>query len=176
MSTPFVGQILAVAFPFTPVGWLPCSGGLYPISQYQALFQLIGTTYGGDGVSNFAVPNLAGRTLINIGQGQGLSPYVPGQVVGSEQVTLTANQTVAHTHSLIFSTSGGSTNNPTSGYAVGAANTTQVNVYTSGTANSALNAGSIVPGGGGNQPHENRQPYLTINYIIAYQGVYPTQG
>lgn len=177
MAQPFVGQIIAVAFSYTPSGWLPCQGGLYPISQYQTLYTLLGTTYGGDGINTFGVPNLSGRTPLNYGQGQGLSAYVTGQQIGGESVTLTSNQMPPHNHTLNFSTSLATTVTPSAGQAVATLpGTAAVNIYATAAPNSALNAGSIVAGGGGSQPHENRQPFLVINYIIAHSGVFPSQN
>jgi microcystin-dependent protein len=112
LSQPFVGQILAVVFPFAPIGWLLCQGQLVSISEYQALYTLIGTTYGGDGNSTFAVPNLCGRTPVNQGAGIGLSTRVIGQVVGTEDITLTAGQTAAHSHTLNFSNNTDATATP----------------------------------------------------------------
>lgn len=105
MATPFVGQIISVGFNFAPLGWFPCDGRTLQISEYQLLYQIIGTTYGGGGVTDFALPNLNGRVPLGIGQGQGqgLSNYVPGQIAGTESVTLLGNNTPPHTHTISFS-------------------------------------------------------------------------
>jgi microcystin-dependent protein len=100
MSEPYLGQVIAVGFNFAPVNWALCQGQLLPISQYTALFQLLGTTYGGDGVSTFGLPDLRGRAALGMGQGSGLQSYVLGQLGGVESVTLTANQFAGHTHAL----------------------------------------------------------------------------
>ena len=179
MAQPFVGQILAVGFKFAPAGWFLCDGSLKPISQYEALYSLLGTTYGGDGVQTFAVPDLRGRTPLHFGNGQGLSPYVQGQLLGSEQVSLLANHAAAHNHGLVGSANNATATTPASGMALATAATTQVSVYatTSPTppATSALSGASIgsTPAP---VPHENRQPYLVVNYIIAFNGVFPSRN
>jgi len=175
MAQPFVGQILAVGFNFAPVGWLLCNGQTLPIAQYQVLFQLIGTTYGGDGVNTFALPNLSGRVPVNQGQGPGLSPYVLGQIAGSDSVTLIANQVGAHSHSLWASAQAGSTATP--GTTVALAQNAQplVDIYSAAAPNTTM-AGSSIGNAGGSQPHENRQPLLAINYIIAFEGIFPSQN
>jgi microcystin-dependent protein len=175
MSQPFVGQIIAVGFNFAPDGWLPCNGQLLPISQYDVLFNLIGTTYGGDGQTNFALPNLNGRVAVNQGAGPGLSNYVIGQQGGSESVTLTAGQNGGHAHLLRASSQTGSTNVPGTTVALAQSGQTLVDMYGTGATNTTLSGASIGLAGG-NQPHENRQPFLTINYIIAWAGIYPSQG
>jgi microcystin-dependent protein len=178
MTQPFVGQILAVGFKFAPAGWFLCDGSLKPIAKYETLYDLIGTTYGGDGVNTFAVPDLRGRTPLHFGTGQGLSPYIQGQQLGSEQVTLLGNHTAAHNHGLIGSANNATATTPAAGMALATATATQVSVYATTTplpATSALSAGSI-----GNTPapvpHENRQSYLVVNYIIAHVGVFPNRN
>jgi microcystin-dependent protein len=175
MAQPFIGQVIAVGFPFAPDGWLPCDGRLVSIAQYTALYQLIGTTYGGDGQATFALPNLSGRVALDQGQGPGLSPRVIGQVGGSEVVSLSSNQVGAHSHGLIASSKVGSSNTPGTATALAQNAQTLVNAYSSAAANTSLTAASIGPAGTG-QPHENRQPFLAINYVIAWQGAYPTQS
>jgi microcystin-dependent protein len=175
MSQPYVGQIIAVGFSFAPAGWLACNGQLIPISQYEVLFQLIGTTYGGDGQTTFALPNLCGRAVINQGQGQGLSNYVIGQQSGTEQVALTANQVGSHSHALMASTQTGSTNTPSSSVALAQNAQTLVNEFSTAAPTTTL-APSSISVSGSSVPHENRQPYLAINYIIAYEGVFPSRG
>jgi len=175
MSQPFVGQIISVGFTFAPVGWQLCDGSLLPIDQYQALYTLIGTTYGGDGVNNFGVPDLRGRAPLGVGQGTGLPPYVQGQRAGSESVTLIANQIGAHSHNLNASTTNGSAINPGTTLALGQNPVSQVPVYGPPPSTTSL-APTAIGNAGGSVPHENRQPYLTISYIIALYGVFPTQG
>ncbi|HET7881837.1 MAG TPA: tail fiber protein [Acetobacteraceae bacterium] len=175
MAQPYVGQILAVGFNFAPVGWLLCNGQTLPISQYQVLFALIGTTYGGDGVNTFALPNLCGRVAVNQGQGPGLSAYVLGQNAGTESVTLTTGQVGAHGHPLRASSQTGTTATPSSSVALAQNAQSLVNLYGTVTANTTLQPGSIGVSGG-SQSHENRQPALTINYIIAFEGIFPSQN
>jgi microcystin-dependent protein len=175
MAQPFVGQILAVGFNFAPNGWFLCQGQLVPIAQYDALYNLIGTTYGGDGTSTFALPNLCGRVVINQGQGPKLSNYLLGQISGSENVTLVANQNGAHSHGLLASSKTGTTITPGATTALAQNDQALADMYSTAATNTSLAPGSIGPAGG-SQPHENRQPFMTLNYIIAWAGVYPSQG
>lgn len=174
---PYVGQVIAVGFTFAPVGWLSCNGQQVPISGYEVLFNLIGTTYGGNGTTTFGLPDLRGRTPLCTGQGSGLSPYVLGQMAGAEAVTLTANQVGSHNHALQASAQGGTVSVPTTGTAIGQGSQAALNIYAAPPASTTLNARSIGnPIGSLNIAHENRQPYLAVNYIIAYEGVYPPQS
>jgi len=170
---PFIGQIEVFGFNFAPKGWAQCNGQLLPISQYSALFSLLGVTYGGDGRTTFGLPDLRGRVAINQGQGPGLSTYTIGQAAGAETVTLTTLQIPAHTHTAVLrGNSEGATSNEPSNKSLGAgANIFNTNPPESGE---ALNASSIqVAPTGGSLPHNNMQPYLTINYCIALEGVFP---
>lgn len=169
MATPFIGLIQAFAFNFPPVGWVLCNGQLLQIAQYDALYSLIGTTYGGDGISTFGVPDLRGRSPLCIGQGAGLSNYVLGQMSGTESVTLQLSQLPAHNHTLLATTAAASTNNPT-GAALASAE-----IWTDVAVDSNM-ANSVVQNTGGSQPHENRQPSLVINFCMATDGIYPSQG
>ncbi|MDR3537743.1 MAG: tail fiber protein [Acetobacteraceae bacterium] len=174
---PFVGQVISVGFNFAPIGWLACNGQLVPISEYEVLFNLIGTTYGGNGTTNFGVPDLRGRTPLCMGQAAGLSTYVLGQMAGAESVTLTANQIGSHNHTLLASAQAAAVSVPTTSTALGIGSQTALNLYAVPPASTTLNGGSIgSPVGAGNLPHENRQPYLAVNYIIAYAGVFPSQS
>lgn len=187
MSEPYLGQIIAVGFSFAPVGWFLCDGKLLPISQYDALYQLLGTQYGGDGITTFGLPNLNGRAPLGAGQGRGLSNYVQGQVMGSETVTLTGANTPPHTHTIAFSATAAAAASPkpvppaTAPLTVGANSQSVLKngLYSSlGSglrANVGLKKGQIKPVIGG-QPHENRQPYVVLNYIIAWAGIYPSQN
>ena len=175
MAQPYVGQIISVGFNFAPVGWQLCDGSLLAISQYDALYNLLGTTYGGNGTTTFAVPDLRGRAPLCMGQGAGLPNYIQGQIAGSESVTLIANQVGAHSHNLLASTNNGSATNPTSSLALGQNPVQTVPVYGPSSTNVSL-AGSSIGNSTGGIPHENRQPYLTINYIISLFGTYPTQS
>ena len=176
MSQPYIGQILAVGFNFAPVDWHICDGTLLSISDYSPLFNLIGTTYGGNGTTNFALPDLRSRTAIHQGTGPGLSPYVLGQAGGTESVSVNATQTPGHSHTLNTSSKPAGASVP--GSSVALASVTSPTPYiappTSGII--SLLPASIGPYPGGSQPHENRQPFLAINYIIALYGVYPSQG
>lgn len=171
-ATPYLGSICMVGFNFAPIGWALCNGQLLPISQYDALFALIGTTYGGDGQNTFALPNLQGRFPIHRGLGPGLPQYTLGESGGQESVTLTLNQIPVHNHTLAVNTNGGSSDNPTGNYM--ASNSEGIK-YFSSSAGSSANAGSIGITGG-SQPHNNMPPYLCVNFIIAIEGIYPPQN
>jgi microcystin-dependent protein len=189
----FLSTILIWPPNFAPNWWALCAGQLLSISQNTALFSLLGTTYGGDGVSTFALPDLRSRIPIGAGQGLGLSPYIVGQNGGVENVTLTVGSLAAHTHTATPSglsaavratTSGGTTNQPSPSVTLAApvdAGRNPLNIYSTATPNQSLASGSVtgsvsVALTGGGQPHENRQPYLSVNYIIALQGIYPSRG
>lgn len=175
---PFIAQITLFAGNFAPRGWAFCNGQVLSIAQNTALFSLVGTTYGGNGQTTFALPDLRGRVPIHPGQGPGLSTYSLGQVAGSETVTLTTNQIPAHTHNLMGSTANGSAPSP-AGNALAQsydANTlNNVDTYAAGPATSALHPSSI-SATGSSQPHSNIQPYTCINYIIALEGVFPSRN
>ncbi len=169
MSNPYVGQLLLVPYNFAPAGWMFCQGQLLPISEYDVLFNLIGTTYGGDGQSTFALPDLRGRTAIGVGQSSGTSNYVQGQVQGVETVTLTLNQMPSHSHPMGASGTAFNSNPPTGAYFGAAAG-----MQPYGTGGTPANmAAQSVTFDGGSQPHENRQPYLALNWIISLYGVFP---
>lgn len=173
MSTPFLGVISMFGGNFAPRGYALCQGQLQSIAQNDALFALLGTTYGGDGQVTFALPDLRGRAPIHQGNLAGGSTYVIGQVLGTETVTLTASQMPAHNHTLGASSNPGSGAGPTG--AVWAAYTAGQNYAAAASANTAMNTGALSVSGG-NQPHENRQPYLGINFIIALEGVFPSRN
>lgn len=167
MATPFIAQIHMFSFAFAPRGWAQCNGQLLPINQNQALFSLLGTTYGGNGTTNFALPNLQGRTPLHFGTGPGLSPRALGESSGQENVTLTAGQLPAHTHSVSANTAA-----PTLGTPAG-------NFWAQG--NYSANGGSAMAAGdvsnsGGNQPHPNLSPYLVVNFCIALVGIFPSRN
>jgi microcystin-dependent protein len=178
MSDYFVGEIRIVPFNFAPVGWAMCNGQLLPISQNQALFALMGTYYGGDGVSNFALPNLQGSAPLNMGQGSGLSPYVLGQTGGSATVTLLQNQIPAHNHPVYGSgavNGNGDFNNPANyTWARPHLGKTPINIYNSTSGTVPMNPAAFATAGG-SQPHDNMPPYLTLNFIIAMTGVFPSR-
>jgi microcystin-dependent protein len=180
MATPFLGQIQIVGFNFAPTGWATCDGQLLPINQNSALFSILGTTYGGDGRQTFGLPNLRDRTPLGAGQGPGLSPYGLGQVDGSENVTLLAGQMPAHRHGLVgdgdVSASGTPTGTEVFGVTKGA-KPGAVNVYgPAANANTAAMDPSALSTVGGGQPHNNRQPYVGILFIIAMQGIFPARN
>ncbi|MGO1073263.1 phage tail protein [Lysobacter sp. CA199] len=176
MSNPYVGEIRLFGFGRTPQGWIPCDGRLLAISQYDVLFTLIGTTYGGDGISTFAVPGLSGRVPIHQGQGPGLSSYVTGQASGSESVTLITQQMPAHGHTLLATSQLATATQIGVGVELGALNGDAMYVTdTSGSSPLAMNPASLTPSGG-NQPHSNLMPTLTAMFFIAAFGFFPSQG
>jgi microcystin-dependent protein len=148
MGQPYIAEIRLFGGNFAPYGWSFCNGALLSISQNDAMFNLIGTTYGGDGQNTFGLPDLQGRVPVHQGQGPGLSNYVLGQKGGAETVTLTVGQLPAHNHA-----------------AIGA--------YGPGPSNATMNAGCI-GNTGGNQPHDNVLPFTAVSFIISLQGIYPT--
>lgn len=167
MSQPFVGEIRMFAGNFAPNGWLYCEGQLLPISENEVLFQLIGTTYGGDGESTFALPDLRGRLPIHRGGG-----FVLAETGGAEEVTLTTNQMPSHSHPFLASSNPGGTTNP-QGNVV--ANSPNVQVYIEDVTGVNMNA-SAISTIGGSQPHTNFQPYLCVGFIISLFGIFPTQN
>lgn len=173
MADPFIGEVRLFGGNFAPVGWAFCNGQLLSISENDALFALIGTTYGGDGVNTFALPNLQGRLPLHQGTLSGGGTYVLGQSGGSETVTLTAGQIGPHTHA---ANAGGaaSTGNPAGNLPGATAGPARYLPAGSGAVLN-LNAQSIAPAGGG-QPHDNMMPYLCVSFIIALQGIFPTQN
>jgi microcystin-dependent protein len=173
---PFVGQIILVGFNFAPFGWFLCQGQLIPIAEYQALYALIGTTYGGDGQSTFAVPDLRGRTPTHQGQALSGTTYTLGEIVGTEEVTLTTAQIGQHTHPFKVSNKAANLTTPSNATAVGVANSgAGIHVFGTNGPNTQLLPASISVAGSG-IPHENRQPYLAFNYVIAWNGIFPSQN
>ncbi len=172
MAEPFIGEIRLFAGGFAPLGWAMCQGQTLPIADNDALFSLIGTTYGGDGQNTFSLPDLRGRVPLHQGAGPGLSNRVMGQSGGSEQVTLTAAQMPAHSHGMVASSASAQTAAGPSGNLLG---TTKINMYGSGSPTTPMGAGAITPTGGG-QPHGNMAPFLGMNYIIALFGIFPSRA
>jgi microcystin-dependent protein len=166
---PFVAEIRIFPFNFAPKGWAWCDGQLLPLSQNTALFSLLGTTYGGDGKSNFALPDLQGRAPMHPGQGPGLSLHDLGETGGSETVTLLESEIPAHSHALRANTTLGDTPTPAGTTLARYANAYQQNTTANLVAMSPL---ALAPAGG-DQPHNNMQPYLTFYFCIALQGVFP---
>jgi microcystin-dependent protein len=170
---PFLGQITLVAFTFAPQGWAFCNGKLLPIDQFSALFAVIGTTYGGDGQTTFALPNLQSRIPLHQGQGPVTSNYVTGQTGGSEQVTLISAQAPSHTHQAQCFTRGSNSGSPVNGLWAQASIDKPYKAGAAGAANMA--PGAIGPAGG-SQPHPNLMAYQALNYIIALEGIFPSQS
>lgn len=168
---PYVGEIRMFAGNFAPNGWMFCEGQTLPISENEVLFQLIGTTYGGDGEETFNLPNLASRVPVHMGTGPDGVTYQIGEMAGVEQVTLSTQQIPIHNHALLVSTAGGNVNGP-GGNVTG--ESAAIKIYIDDTPTAAMNAGAVTPVGG-SQPHENCQPFLCINFIISLFGVFPSQ-
>jgi microcystin-dependent protein len=166
MSNPYIGEIRLFAGNFAPAGWAFCAGQLLPISENDALFNLIGTTYGGDGQSTFALPDLRSRVPVHQGNG-----FVLAQSGGVEQVTLTVNQIASHGHAVLGTTSPATDPAP-GGHVLAESPFTQL--YQSGAAGAGM-ASDAVQSVGGNQPHDNMQPYLCLNFIISLFGIFPSQ-
>lgn len=166
MAQPYVGEIRMFAGNFAPAGWQFCQGEELPISEYETLFQLIGTTYGGDGQSTFALPDLRGRVPIHTGNG-----FVLAETGGVEEVTLTINQIPSHNHALIATTSLADTSSPAN--ANFSTNPPGSKMFSSANPSTAL-AGQTITAIGGNQPHTNFQPYLCVNFIISLFGIFPS--
>jgi len=171
MSDQFVAEIRIFPFNFAPVGWAFCDGQLLPISQNTALFSLLGTTYGGDGKSTFALPNMQGNTPMQPGQGQGLSLRDLGEMSGSESVTLLTTEIPVHTHGLRASSDPGDLFAPSPTASL--AGSTGATAYQPSNANLVQMAPQALPPAGGGLPHNNMQPYLTLNFCIAMQGIFP---
>ena len=171
MSTPYVGEIRMFGGNFAPAGWNFCDGSLLAVGDFEALFNLIGTTYGGNGQTNFAVPDLRGRLPVHQGT-PSFGSFTMGETGGFEQVTLTLSQIPVHGHPYMASTASGNASVPTSNLA---ANATTVTVYYEAPSRTAMGPNSIASTGG-SQPHNNFQPYLCINFIISLFGIYPSQS
>jgi|SRR4051812_46258991 microcystin-dependent protein len=172
---PFVAEIRIFPFNFAPKGWAFCDGQLLPLSQNTALFSLLGTTYGGNGQSNFALPDMQGNVPMHPGQGPGLSLHDLGEIGGSETVSLLESEIPAHAHALTASSTNSSKPNP--------AGNALARISSNGTPYAAAAGAPLVPlsgnalaPAGGDQPHNNMQPYLTLSFCIALQGVYPPRG
>jgi len=170
MATPYLGEIRVMTFGFTPKGWMACNGQLLAINSYQALFALLGTQYGGNGVQTFALPNLQGRVPVGVGGALGL---VQGEFAGEENHTLVTAELPAHSHLVRASTSQASSSNPSG--ALPAIAATGDACYADGSGNTTLAAASV-GAAGGTQPHANLQPFLTLNFCIAASGIFPSRG
>jgi microcystin-dependent protein len=174
MSTPFLGEIRMTGFNFAPRGWMLCNGQTLPIAQYQALFALLGTTYGGNGVSTFQLPNLQGRVPIHQGSGQSGTPYIIGENSGAENVTILYNNMPIHTHSVNAVTSGGNSASPAGTLPAVESTGTSLN-YASTAGNTTMNP-AMIGTAGGNVPISVIQPFLVVNFIIAFEGIFPSRN
>ena len=163
MPTPFIGEVKMVTFNFAPKGWAFCNGQLLPINQNQALFSILGTTYGGNGQTTFALPNLQGRVPLHMGNG-----FTEGQVGGADSVTLTSNQ-AGHGHG-VSATATATTNTAAGNFPATAGS----NIY--GTSPDTTMNAAVVGQAGGSQPHSNLQPYLVVNFVIALTGIFPSRN
>src|SRR3954468_8702671 len=171
MAQPYVGEIRIFAGNFAPAGWMFCDGQLLPISENETLFQLIGTTYGGDGESTFALPNLQSRVPIHMGKGKDGITYQLAEQAGTESVTLTTQQIPIHNHAVIAS--GDPATQASGKDAILAAAVSQVMYFAATPTAPTLNPATITPTGG-SQPHDNFQPYLCLNFIISLFGIFPS--
>jgi microcystin-dependent protein len=171
MAQPYVGELRIFAGNFAPAGWMFCEGQLLPISENETLFQLIGTTYGGDGQDTFGLPDLRGRLPLHQGTGGG-STYTLAETGGAEEVTLSINQIPAHSHPMLGAAGNGSQANPKNNVL---ASSTLVKIYSGEAPDTAMAATSITSIGG-SLPHTNFQPYLCLNYIISLFGIFPSQN
>jgi microcystin-dependent protein len=165
MAQPYVGEIRMFAGNFNPAGWMFCEGQPLPISEYETLFQLIGTTYGGDGESTFALPDLRGRVPLHQGNG-----FILAETGGVEEVTLTIQQMAQHTHPFLASQNNAGSSTPT-GNTVGQVGATQIYREAAATSPMSTRSCSLT---GGNQPHTNFQPYLCVNFIVSLFGIFPS--
>jgi len=179
MSDPFLGEIRMTGFNFAPVGWALCNGQTLSISQYSALFALLGTTYGGNGTTTFNLPDLQGRVPIHWGTGAGLSTYVIGENGGTENVTLLYNQMPLHNHLVNVNNAAGNSADPTGKFLAETSNGAKPPVLTQTYTNAATNgtmAPTAISTAGGSVPHPNLQPFLTVNFIIALVGIFPSRS
>ena len=174
MADPFVAEIRIFPFNFAPKGWAWCDGQLLPLSQNTALFSLLGTTYGGNGKSNFALPDLQGRVPMHPGQGPGLSIHDLGEQGGTQSVTLLTSEMPVHAHSLLGGNSQATVNTPDGNSVI--SRTDGALVYSSGQPSTTQMSFQVIAPEGGGSPHNNLQPYLTMYFCIALQGVYPQRG
>jgi microcystin-dependent protein len=181
MTDIFLGEVRMFGGNFAPRGWMFCNGQLLSIAEYTALYSLIGTTYGGNGQTNFALPDLRGRVPMNYGQGPGLSPRVLGEAAGTEQVTILQNQMPAHNHLVIATTDPGSLPGPVNNALTGQPTATSgtPELYATSGANPLVPAAMSVASigmDGGNLPHDNMMPSLAVSFIIAVEGMFPSRN
>lgn len=171
MAEAFIGEIRLLPYTYAPKFWAWCNGQIIQINQNQALYSLLGTTFGGDGINTFGLPDLRGRIPLHVGSGQGLTPRSWGQKGGSEQVVLTESQIPSHTHPLQGTTAAGNSNLPQNNIV---ANNSENN-YQNALTNPVAMSNQVLGSSGGNQGHENRQPFLGLNYCICLQGYFPSR-
>ena len=172
MAQPYVGEIRMFGGNFAPAGWMFCQGQTLSIAENETLFNLIGTTYGGDGQETFNLPDLQGRLPVHLGQGPGITQnYIIGETGGVETVTLTTQQIPVHSHAFLASLDAASSTDPTNQVI---AQTSQIHMLTQDVTNRQMNANALTPIGG-SQPHDNLQPYLCISFIISLFGIFPSQ-
>lgn len=171
MSNPYVGEVRLIGFTFAPVGWNFCDGSLLDIANNSTLYTLIGTTYGGNGQSTFAIPDLRGRVPVHQGTLQGGSQYVIGQPAGAESVTLNTNQIPVHNHQFQCNSTLTNNNATPGNNTVGGG----IDAFRTTPPNSPMNQ-KMLSTAGGSLPHENRQPFLAMNWVISLFGIYPSQG
>lgn len=175
MSTPYIGEIRIFGFQRVPAGWMSCDGSLLAISQYDVLFNLLGTTYGGDGQNTFALPDLRGQLPLHNGSGPGLTPRIQGEGGGSETVTLLPTQIPQHSHAFSATSLTATGTLPSTTVELGAASGDTLYATDLGVATLSLAPGSTTSSGG-SQPHDNTMPTLTVQYCIALEGIYPPQS
>jgi microcystin-dependent protein len=178
---PFLGQVSIFACNFAPSGWALCEGQLLPIAQYTALFSLLGVNFGGNGVNIFGLPDLRGRAPLGIGQGLGLSPYAIGEVGGEESVTISSTTYPAHSHALNAAAGAAGSNAPAGaveagGQTGGRGGTVNLALYSASGAATPLAPAALSTAAGGGGPHNNRQPYLGLNFCIALRGIFPPRS
>jgi microcystin-dependent protein len=170
MASPYIGEIRIVSFPFAPKGWALCNGQVMPINQNQPLFALLGTTFGGNGQTTFQLPDFRGRAPVHAGSQPGTPSYSPGQMSGEEQHTLTLSELPAHTHTAMGSSATNTLGSPSGNFWA-----TGPSQYAASPINTAMAQNAIAPAGGG-FPHDNRSPYLVLNFIIALTGIFPSRN
>src|SRR5580658_1316164 len=176
MANPVLGQLMLVGFNFAPIGWAQCNGTLLPTSRYSALFLLLKTYYGGNGTTTFGLPNLQGSVAVGFGQGPNLGNYAIGQNGGTVIETLDTTKVPAHTHTPLANIPlAGDTTPSLTGFARSASGNVYNNITSPAPKLAQMSQSAITPFAGGNLPHNNLMPYLTLNWIIALQGVFPTQ-
>jgi microcystin-dependent protein len=174
---PYVGEIIIGAFNFAPTNFAMCNGQLLPISQYTALFSILGTYYGGNGQTNFGLPNLQGRMAVGAGQGPGLSNYQIGQMGGVENVTLLTSEMPAHTHLIQANSGDGTQSSPNNNFFAGAGADRDLFSYNAANSGSTVNMNpNAVSVNGASQAHNNMMPYLALNYCIALAGIFPARN